>query len=82
MEALVKAGADVNACNSFGYSCLLEACHRGFEGIVNTLCKSNKLDMNYVPSAEDTQNSPFSNSPAQAALAEAARCGLLSQMVC
>lgn len=75
VEKLVEAGADVNATNSFGYSCLLEACHRGFQGIVLCLTKNPKLKMDYIPSAEDTRNSPFSNSPAQAALGEAARCG-------
>jgi hypothetical protein len=41
VEKLVAAGADVNACNSFGYSSLLEACHR-------CICVLNPLYLWYI----------------------------------
>lgn len=74
MEKLVENGADVNTTNSFGFSCLHEACHRGFADIVRHLIKGN-VDMTYIPSEEDAMNSPFSSAPCQSALAEASRCG-------
>ena len=72
-------GANVNCTNSFGFSCMLEACHRGFINIVrfliNTPSSSPKVDFSYIPSEQDAMNSPFSSAPCQSALGEAARCG-------
>ena len=75
VERLVAAGADVNSINSHGFSCLLEACHRGFGKIVSFLCRSRDLDLGYIPGEEESRNSPFSCAPCQHALGEAARCG-------
>jgi hypothetical protein len=74
VEALVERGANVNATNCYGFSCLHEACHRGFSEIVRHLLKG-PIDLSYIPTDEETSASPFSSAPAQAALAEAARCG-------
>lgn len=74
VEKLVEVGADVNATNSFGFSCLHEACHRGFADIVSHLLKG-KVDFTFIPSDEDAVNSPFASAPCQSALGEAARCG-------
>ena len=70
----MEVGADVNACNSFGYSCMLEACHRGYIVVAKTLLKG-KVDLAYIPSEELSANSPFASAPCQSALAEAARSG-------
>lgn len=75
VEKLVEAGADVNAKNCFGYSCLLEACHRGYADIARQLLKNPHVDINYIPDESEAMNSPFASAPAQSALAEAARCG-------
>lgn len=74
VEKLVDAGADVNTVNCFGYSPLLEACHRGFLGIVKQLIRGG-ADFSYIPKEEDAQKSPFAGAPSQHALAESARCG-------
>jgi ankyrin repeat protein len=74
VEKLVEMGADVNACNSFGYSCMLEACHRGYIVVVQMLLRG-KVDLAYIPSEEVAGNSPFASAPCQSALAEAARSG-------
>jgi hypothetical protein len=75
VDKLVQAGADVNASNCYGYSCLLEACHRGYAEIVKFLLRSPHIHVNYIPSEHDAMNSPFSSSPPQTALGEASRCG-------
>ena len=76
VEKLVASGANVNSTNSFGFSCLLEACHRGFINIVKFLVRSPMpINFTYIPSESDAMNSPFSSAPCQSALAEAARCG-------
>jgi hypothetical protein len=74
---LVEHGADVNSVNSYGFSCLLEACHRGFIDIVNSLLKArgSEIDLRYIPGEEETRCSPFSCAPSQSALGEASRCG-------
>eukprot|EP01033_Poteriospumella_lacustris_P006648 gene6648-4791_t len=75
VEKLVEAGADVNATNCFGYSCLHEACHRGFHEVVKLLLQSGRVDLRYVPPDELAAGSPFASAPCQSPLAEAARCG-------
>mmetsp|Transcript_401 Transcript_401/g.582 ORF Transcript_401/g.582 Transcript_401/m.582 type:complete len:624 (+) Transcript_401:49-1920(+) len=76
VEKLVANGADVNSVNSFGFSCLLEACHRGFINIVRFLVRGPRpVNFSYIPSEMEAMNSPFSSAPCQSALAEAARCG-------
>ena len=74
VEKLVAAGANVNAINSFGYSPILEACHKGFINIVQCLLNGN-VDLKYIPSDALSTNSPFVSAPAQSALGEAARSG-------
>jgi ankyrin repeat protein len=78
-EALIKEGADINCKNCFGYTPLLEACHRGFVNIVGFLVKAegstDRIDLGHIPREEDSMASPFVSSPAQAALGEAARSG-------
>ena len=74
VEKLVEVGADVNAVNSFGYSCMLEACHRGYIVVAKTLLKG-KVDLAYIPSEALASESPFSSAPCQSPLAEAARSG-------
>eukprot|EP01038_Epipyxis_sp_PR26KG_P014703 gene14703-19761_t len=77
VEKLVQSGANCNSINSFGYSCLLEACHRGFSNIVKFLLKSpvEPINLSYIPLEEEASQSPFSSAPSQSALAEASRCG-------
>lgn len=75
VEHLVEAGADVNAVNCFGYSCLHEACHRGFSDVVKHLLRSGKTDLSYIPPDDLASGSPFASAPCQSPLAEAARCG-------
>lgn len=53
---------------------MLEACHRGFQNIVELLIRGG-ADLKYIPSAEESNLSPFVSAPAQTALAESARCG-------
>jgi len=74
VEKLVTAGANVNAINSFGYSPMLEACHKGFINIVQCLLNGN-VDLKYIPSDALSTSSPFVSAPAQSALGEAARSG-------
>lgn len=74
VERLIKEGADVNTTNSFGYTPLLESCHRGFLNIVELLAEGG-ADLTYIPSDNDSNSSPFVNAPAQTALGESARCG-------
>jgi ankyrin repeat protein len=75
VEKLVHSGANVNATNSFGYSCMLEACHRGYIVVAKHLLDSGKVDLSYIPDEAAALNSPFASAPCQSALAEAARCG-------
>lgn len=75
VDKLVKEGADVNETNSYGYTPLLEACHRGFYNVVMILINGGGARLDYLPSAEDAGSSPFVNAPSQTALGEAARCG-------
>lgn len=74
VEKLIDVGANVNATNSFGYTPLLEACHRGFQNIVELLVKGG-ADLQYIPPADKSNSSPFVSAPAQTALSESARCG-------
>jgi hypothetical protein len=74
VERLIKEGANVNTTNSFGYTPLLECCHRGFQNIVESLAGGG-ADLSYIPSDEDSNSSPFVSAPAQSALGESARCG-------
>ena len=69
-----EAGADVNCTNCYGYTPLLEACHRGFISIAAILV-SRGAKVDYIPPEELSSASPFVSSPAQHALGEAARCG-------
>jgi ankyrin repeat protein len=71
---LVEAGADVNSTNCYGYTPLLEACHRGFIAICAQLVAGG-AKLNYIPPEDLSSASPFVSSPAQSALGEAARCG-------
>ena len=64
----------MNTTNSFGYTPLLEACHRGFQNIVELLVKGG-ADLKYIPPADKSNASPFVSAPAQTALSESARCG-------
>jgi hypothetical protein len=75
VERLVENGADVNARNSYGFSCIHEACHRGYADIVKSLLRGNKVDLAYLPPDEACFQSPFASAPPQTALGEAARCG-------
>lgn len=78
VEKLVASGANVNSVNSFGFSCLLEACHRGFINIVRYLVKGpTPVNFAYIPSESDAIHSPFSSAPCQSALGEASRCGFV-----
>ena len=50
VEKLVASGANVNSTNSFGFSCLLEASHRGFINIVKFLVRSPvPVNFSYIP---------------------------------
>ncbi len=71
----MDSGADVNACNCYGFSCLHEACHRGYADIVKSLLKVGDVDLAYIPPKEANFQSPFASAPPQSALGEAARCG-------
>jgi ankyrin repeat protein len=67
-EKLVQEGADINCRNCFGYTPLLEACHRGFVNIVGYLVKGDvqngmRADLGYIPSEEESNsNSSLSGS--------------------
>lgn len=79
-EALVAAGADANATNCYGFSCLHEAAHRGYHDIVRALLAAPAhgyaaVDLEYLPEDEANMSSPFASAPPQTALGEAARCG-------
>ena len=74
VEKLLQRGASPNVENSFGYTPLLEACHRGFVGIVVLLVKAGAL-LDFVPTEELSCSSPFVAAPAHCALGESARCG-------
>eukprot|EP00605_Chrysophyceae_sp_TOSAG23-4_P001154 GSChrysophyteH1.ASY1.ANO1.1261.1 assembled CDS len=76
VEALLEAGANPNTMNSFGYSPLLEACHRGYLPVVMLLLKHG-ASISHVPPDELSQQSPFAAAPAHAALGESARCGFV-----
>jgi len=71
----MQVGADVNTCNSHGYTPMLEVCHRGYANIVKSLLDSGKVDLAYMPPPESTNRSPFTSAPPQSALGEAARAG-------
>ena len=75
VEKLVNSGANVNSINCYGYSCLLEACHRGYADIVQYLLKGPLIDLDYIPEVEKAVNSPFISAPCHSALGEACRCG-------
>lgn len=74
VEKLVQAGAKINTVNSYGYTPLLEACHRGFINIVSMLIKGG-ADINYAPPEEQATASPFIGAPPQTALGETSRSG-------
>lgn len=74
VERLVKEGADVNTTNAFGYTPMLEACHRGFINIVQFLLKG-RVNLSYIPHEEVYNSSPFINAPPQSPLGEACHCG-------
>lgn len=76
VERLVKEGATVETRNSFGYSPLLESCHRGFASIAKILIDGG-ASLSFIPSEEDWGKSPFVTSPCQSPLAEASRSGFL-----
>ena len=73
----MQAGADVNTTNSFGYTPILEACHRGYVNVVTMLLKSGKVNLAHIPDDNLASSSPFVNSPPQPALGEAARSGFM-----
>lgn len=73
---LLQEKANPTVQNSFGYTPLLEACHRGFVNIVSMLVQfQTPNDIDYIAKEELSIQSPFVSAPAQSALAEAARCG-------
>ena len=73
---LLQEKANPTVQNSFGYTPLLEACHRGFVNIVGMLVQfQSPKDIDYIAKEELSIQSPFVSAPAQSALAEAARCG-------
>ena len=76
VEALLHAGASPNGMNSFGYSPLLEACHRGYMGVVELLLKGG-ASISHVPPDDLSSMSPFAAAPAHAALGESSRCGFV-----
>lgn len=74
VDALIRAGADVNSRNSHGHTSLLEACRRGYIQIVSFLVQGG-ADLLYMPSEQDACSSPFATSPPHCALGEGSRCG-------
>jgi hypothetical protein len=74
VEKLISSGADCNTMNCFGYSPLLEACHRGYLPVVQLLVNGG-ADLTHVPPDSMSNQSPFAAAPAHSALGEAARCG-------
>ncbi len=74
VEKLIKEGANVNTTNSYGSTPLLDACHRGFTQIVQYLVNGG-ANIEYIPSSDDMESSPFLASPPHCALGEASRCG-------
>ncbi|CAM9328183.1 unnamed protein product [Chrysoparadoxa australica] len=74
VEALADAGACVNCENSFSWTPLLEACHRGFTSIVELLLRRG-ANVHYLPDEEACTGAVFLRGPPQTALGEAARCG-------
>ena len=77
VKVLLEAGADPNCTNSFGYTPILEACHRGFVTIVGLLLSAG-VSLDYIPSDEAAESSPFVAAPAHSPLGEAARCGFVT----
>jgi ankyrin repeat protein len=76
VKKLLQEKADPRIINCYGYSPLLEACHRGYLNVVSMLLKyMSPDDVDYIPREDLSVQSPFVSAPAQAALAEAARCG-------
>ena len=69
VSALVDAGADVRCRNSLGWTPLMEACHRGFDAIVDRLLKApgGTRDLGHVPDADDARKFPFARPPPQSA---------------
>ena len=74
VEKLLANDADCNTMNSFGYSPLLEACHRGYLQCVEALIKAG-ASLTHVPPDAMSSSSPFAAAPAHSALGESARCG-------
>lgn len=78
LEALVavilNAGANPNCRNSYGFTPLFEACHRGFLGIAKLLVDA-KADLNPLPTEEEANSCPLLSAPPQTPLGEAARFG-------
>ena len=72
---LLQERANPNIKNCYGYTPLLEACHRGFVNIVGMLTQFSNSEIDYIPREELSVQSPFVSAPAQSALAEASRCG-------
>lgn len=72
--ALLRAGADPNCRNSYGFTPLFEASHRGFLGIAKHLVEA-KAHLNSLPTEEETDNCPLLSAPPQTPLGEAARFG-------
>jgi len=79
VEKLLACGAECNTMNCFGYSPLLEACHRGYLPVVDMLMRAG-ADLSHVPPDHLSNQSPFAAAPAHSALGESARCGF-SQIV-
>lgn len=74
VEALLEAGADPDTQNDQQWTPLLEACHRGFDGIVRKLLPKNTT-LNHIPDADASKAFPLAKPPPQSALGEASRCG-------
>lgn len=71
---ILHAGGDPNCRNSYGFTPLFEASHRGFTGIARLLIEA-KADLNALPTEEEADNCPLLSAPPQTPLAEAARFG-------
>ena len=73
---LLQEKANPTVQNCYGYTPLLEACHRGFVNVVSMLVQfQSPRDIDYIAKEELSLQSPFVSAPAQSAIAEAARCG-------